>query len=60
MTARNIGNKVDDDTVDAVAESQRLASNTALGQPINEGEVPTIRRRETRGLLEDLEGFISF
>ena len=46
--------------VDAVAESQRLASNTALGQPINEGEVPTIRRRETRGLLEDLEGFISF
>lgn len=38
--------------VDPRAESQRLAANAALGQPLTEGEVPTIERRGR----EPLEG----
>jgi hypothetical protein len=37
--------------VDAAAEARRLQQNEALGRPVNEGEVPTIERKE-RGLLE--------
>jgi hypothetical protein len=39
--------------VDPTKESQRLKENQALGKPLNEGEVPTIRRKQ-RGLLEGL------
>lgn len=39
--------------VDPEAEARRLAANTALGQPLNEGEVPIIRRRR-RAPLEGL------
>ncbi|MEM7443401.1 MAG: DUF3035 domain-containing protein [Pseudomonadota bacterium] len=31
--------------IDPEAEARRLAANQALGQPLNEGEVPIIRRR---------------
>lgn len=39
--------------VDADKESQRLRENQALGKPLNEGEVPVIRRKK-KGLLEGL------
>ncbi len=39
--------------VDPAAESQRLASNAALGRPLTEGEVPVIERRQ-RGILEGI------
>ena len=31
--------------VDAQAEAERLAANTAVGEPLNQGEVPTIERQ---------------
>lgn len=39
--------------VDPRAEAQRLASNAALGEPLTEGEVPTIERR-SRAPLEGI------
>lgn len=42
--------------VDAEAEAKRLRENQALGQPVTEGETPSITRRR-RGLFE---GFINF
>lgn len=39
--------------IDPEAEARRLAANSALGQPLNEGEVPIIRRR-SRAPLEGL------
>jgi len=39
--------------IDPEAEARRLAANSALGQPLNQGEVPIIRRR-TRAPLEGL------
>jgi hypothetical protein len=39
--------------VDPRAEADRLAENAALGQPVTEGEVPTIERR-TRAPLEGI------
>ncbi|MEK9723029.1 MAG: DUF3035 domain-containing protein [Rhodospirillaceae bacterium] len=39
--------------VDAKKEQQRIMSNQALGKPINEGEVPQVKRKsERKGLLE--------
>ena len=39
--------------VDAVAEAKRLREARAMGKPLSEGTVPTIKRRQ-KGLLEDL------
>lgn len=39
--------------VDAEAEAKRLREARALGEPLNEGTVPTIKRRQ-KGILEDL------
>lgn len=39
--------------VDPAKEAQRLKENQALGKPLNEGEVPTIRRTK-KGLLQGL------
>lgn len=46
--------------VDPTAESQRLSRTTALGEPINSGEVPTIERTSTHSLLDDLGSLIPF
>lgn len=40
-------------SVDPAKEAQRLKENQALGKPLNEGDVPTIRRTK-KGLLEGL------
>ncbi|MFD2261656.1 DUF3035 domain-containing protein [Lacibacterium aquatile] len=39
--------------VDPTAEAKRLRENSALGQPVTEGETPSIKRRR-RGILEGL------
>ena len=41
------------EVVDAAAEAERLRENIEAGQPITEGETPTIRRRE-KALLEGI------
>ena len=39
--------------VDAKQEQKRIMSNQALGKPINEGEIPKVRRKQVRkGLLD--------
>ncbi len=45
--------------VDPRAESQRLAANAALGQPLTEGEVPTIERRRRAPLEGVLDGLFN-
>jgi hypothetical protein len=44
--------------VDPQAEARRLRSNQALGQPLNEGEVPIIERREQAPLEGLLDGIL--
>ena len=39
--------------VDAVAEAKRIREAQAMGQPLNKGTIPVIKRRQ-KGLLEDL------
>jgi hypothetical protein len=41
------------DVVDPTAEQKRLQENAALGQPVTEGETPTIVRKK-RGMLEGI------
>lgn len=41
------------EVIDPEAEARRLRENAALGKPINESEVPTIKRRD-RALLEGI------
>ena len=39
--------------VDAKKEQKRIMSNQALGKPINEGEIPEVKRKKARkGLLD--------
>ena len=39
--------------VDAKQEQKRIMSNQALGKPINEGEIPEVKRKQVRkGLLD--------
>ncbi len=40
-------------TVDATKEAKRIRENQALGKPLNQGEVPTIKRK-SKALLEDV------
>jgi len=40
-------------TVDASKEAKRIRENQALGKPLNQGEVPTIKRK-SKALLEDV------
>ena len=39
--------------LDASREAQRLREVSASGRPVNEGEVPTIKKR-SRGILEGI------
>ena len=41
--------------VDAPAEAERLAASTAVGEPLNQGEVPTIERQGRTPLVVLLE-----
>ncbi len=46
--------------VDPQAEAARLATAAATGEPLNEGEVPTIERRERAPLEGVLDGLFDF
>lgn len=46
--------------VDPQAEAQRLAGNAATGAPVNQGEVPTIERRERAPLEGVFDGLFDF
>lgn len=46
--------------VDPQAEARRLAGNAATGAPLNEGEVPTIERRDREPLEGVFDGLFDF